>query len=96
MTRRLLRRADRFYRSSDAGLPALPWRCGVRGTRGAADLCRHRRRILRADYDADSMRAVVPESQKLRLLLTGRADHRVAGCRVAFSLPRAKRRSIRY
>ncbi|MEO7037493.1 MAG: phytoene/squalene synthase family protein [Polyangiaceae bacterium] len=68
VTRQLLAQADRFYRSGDAGIPALPWR--------AAFAVRAARRIYAAigarighpDYDAFTMRAVVPRAHKLALV----------------------------
>jgi phytoene synthase len=66
---RLLREAERFYRSGDRGLLALPWRCafGVRAARlvyaaiGA--------RIARRGHDVLAGRAVVPTWQKLWLVV---------------------------
>lgn len=65
---RLLAEAERFYRSGDRGLLALPWRCafGVRAARlvyaaiGA--------RIARRGHDVLAGRAVVPTWQKLWLV----------------------------
>ncbi len=66
--RSLLSEAERYYRSGDRGLIALPWRCalGVRAARlvyaaiGA--------QIARRDYDVHAGRAVVPTWRKLWLL----------------------------
>jgi len=69
VTRQLLREADRFYRSGDAGLPALPWRAAFSVRAARLIYSAIGGRILRSDYDAYSMRAVVPQSQKLRLVL---------------------------
>ncbi len=69
VTRRLLSEAERFYRSGDAGMRALPWRAAfsVRAARLIyAAIGGH---ILHADHDAYSTRAVVPRSQKWRLLI---------------------------
>jgi phytoene synthase len=69
VTRRLLSEAAHFYRSGDAGLVALPWRAAfsIRAARLLYSAIGGR--ILLADYDAFSMRAVVPWSHKLRLLI---------------------------
>jgi len=69
VTRQLLREADRFYRSGDAGIPALPWRAALSVRAARLFYSAIGRRILRRDYDARSMRAVVPRAQKLRLLI---------------------------
>jgi 15-cis-phytoene synthase len=69
VTRQLLTEADRFYLSGDAGVWALPWRAAfsVRAARWIYAAIGGR--ILRRDYDLFSMRAVVPQSQKLVLVL---------------------------
>ncbi|MES1175270.1 MAG: phytoene/squalene synthase family protein [Myxococcales bacterium] len=69
VTRQLLSEADRFYVSGDAGVWALPWRAAfsVRAARWIYSAIGGR--ILRPDYDLFSMRAVVPQSQKLALVL---------------------------
>jgi 15-cis-phytoene synthase len=69
VTRRLLGEADRFYRSGDAGIPALPFRAAFSVRAARLIYSAIGRRILRRDYDAYSMRAVVPHGQKLRLLI---------------------------
>jgi len=69
VTRRLLDEADRFYRSGDAGIPALPFQAALAVRAARLIYSAIGERILRADYDAYSMRAVVPRSQKLLLLL---------------------------
>jgi phytoene synthase len=69
VTRHLLSEAEHFYRSGDAGMPALPWRAAfsVRAARYIyAAIGGH---ILRLDHDPFSMRAVVPLSQKLLLVV---------------------------
>jgi len=68
VTKQLLAHADRFYRSGDAGIPALPWRAAfaVRAARSIYSAIGAR--ILRPDYDAFTMRAVVPRSRKLSLV----------------------------
>jgi phytoene synthase len=74
--RQLLAEADRFYASGDAGAWALPWRAAfsVRAARWIYSAIGGR--ILRADYDLFSMRAVVSQAQKLTLVL--RAAFRTA------------------
>ncbi|MEO8905307.1 MAG: phytoene/squalene synthase family protein [Polyangiaceae bacterium] len=69
VTRLLLAQADRFYRSGDAGIPALPWRAAfaVRAARGIYSAIGAR--ISHPDYDALTMRAVVPGVQKLFLVV---------------------------
>ncbi|HKO50412.1 MAG TPA: phytoene/squalene synthase family protein [Polyangiaceae bacterium] len=69
VTRQLLAEAERFYRSGDAGIPALPFRAGFSVRAARLIYAAIGRRILRQDYDAHSMRAVVPRSSKLRLLI---------------------------
>lgn len=68
-TRQLLEVADDFYRSGDQGVWALPWRAAfsVRAARFIYSAIGGR--ILRRDYDLYTMRAVVPSSQKLWLVL---------------------------
>jgi phytoene synthase len=85
VTRRLLNEADLFYRSGDAGLFALPWRAAFSIRAARLIYSAIGRRILRADHDPYSMRAVVPKSQKLRLLLQ-------AAVLAACELPRRLRR----
>lgn len=81
VTRRLLDEADRFYRSGDAGIPALPFQAAFAVRAARLIYSAIGKRILRADYDAYSMRAVVPKAQKLRLLLK-------AALLTAWGLPR--------
>ncbi len=85
VTRRLLNEADRFYRSGDAGIPALPWRAAFSVCAARLIYSAIGERILRADYDAYATRAVVPRSQKLRLLIK-------AALLTARGLPRRFRR----
>ncbi len=85
VTRRLLNEADRFYRSGDAGLLALPWRAAFSIRAARLIYSAIGRRILRADYEPYAMRAVVPRSQKLHLLLW-------AAVLAALELPRRLRR----
>jgi 15-cis-phytoene synthase len=88
VTRRLLREAERFYRSGDAGIPALPWRAAFSVRAARLIYSAIGARILRADYDAHAMRAVVPQRQKLRLLIK-------AALLAAWELPRRLRSSNR-
>jgi len=81
VVRQLLHEAERFYRSGDAGIPALPWRAAFSVHAARLIYSAIGGRILRADYDVYSMRAVVPRSQKLRLLV-------VAALLTAWDLPR--------
>ncbi|MET0791549.1 MAG: phytoene/squalene synthase family protein, partial [Polyangiaceae bacterium] len=69
VTRQLLTEADGFYRSGDAGMGALPFRASfsVRAARWIYSAIGGR--ILHPEYDAYTMRAVVPPSQKLVLVL---------------------------
>ena len=95
VTRRLLDEADRFYRSGDSGIPALPFQAAFAVRAARLIYSAIGKRILRADYDAYSMRAVVPKSQKVRLLIKA-ALLTAWGLPVACSLPRTKLRSIPY
>ena len=65
----LLRRADEFYASADAGLPSLPARCAI-GIRAArliyADIGRV---IARRQFDVRAGRAVVSRGRKIWLAL---------------------------
>jgi phytoene synthase len=85
VTRRLLCVADHFYRSGDAGMVALPWRAAFSIRAARLIYSAIGERMLRPDYQAYSMRAVVPRSQKLRLLLK-------AAWLTAWDLPRRWRR----
>ena len=69
VTRQLLARADRFYRSGDAGIPALSWRAAfaVRAARRIYSAIGAR--ITQPDYDAFTMRAVVPGARKWVLVV---------------------------
>jgi phytoene synthase len=77
----LLSEAERYYRSGDQGLSALPWRCAfaVRAARLVYSAIGER--IARTQHDVTAGRAVVPASQKLGLV--GRA-----GLYAAVELPR--------
>jgi phytoene synthase len=68
-TGHLLREAERFYRSGDAGLRALPFRAAFSVRAARLIYAAIGKRILRSEYDAYSMRAVVPRAQKYQLLL---------------------------
>jgi phytoene synthase len=69
VTERLLQLAERFYRSGDAGIPALPWRAAFSVHAARLIYSAIGKRILRSDHDAYAMRAVVPGLEKLRLLV---------------------------
>lgn len=81
VTRQLLREAERFYRSGDAGIPALPFRAAFSVYAARLIYSAIGEHILRQDCDAEAPRAVVPRSQKLRLLLQ-------AALHTAWGLPR--------
>ena len=81
VTRQLLNEAERFYRSGDAGMPALPLRAAFSVHAARLIYAAIGGRILRTDYDAYSMRAIVPASQKVRLLIK-------AALLTAWGLPR--------
>jgi 15-cis-phytoene synthase len=68
VVRQLLDEAERYYRSADRGIPALPPRCalGVRTARLVYAAIGHRLAARR--YDALSGRAVVPLTHKIGLL----------------------------
>jgi 15-cis-phytoene synthase len=67
--RRLLGEADRFYRSGDAGIPALSWRAAFSVRAARLIYAAIGDRIARRGYDAFSARAVVPLSKKLLLVM---------------------------
>jgi len=69
VVRQLLAEAERFYRSSDEGMLALPWRAAFSVRAARLIYAAIGERILRPDFDALADRAVVPLSTKLRLLL---------------------------
>jgi 15-cis-phytoene synthase len=63
--RSLLALADRYYRSADRGIPALPWRAGI-AVRVARDVYAGiGTQIARKDHDVTAGRAVVPRRTKL-------------------------------
>jgi 15-cis-phytoene synthase len=86
VTRRLLQEAERFYRSGDAGMPALPFRAAFSVRAARLIYSAIGGHIQRANYAAHSGRAVVPRSQKVRLLLK-------AALLTAWELPRRFRRA---
>jgi phytoene synthase len=67
--RALLTEAERFYRSSDEGMRALPWRAAFSIRAARLIYAAIGERILRRDFDALAERAVVPLSTKLRLVV---------------------------
>ena len=68
VVRELLQIADRYYRSADTGIPALPFRAGL-AVRAAREIyCAIGAVIARQGYDPQRGRAVVPKPEKLRLL----------------------------
>ena len=69
VTRRLLSEAARFYRSGDAGIPALPWRAAFSVRAARLIYAAIGDRITRRGYDAFTVRAVVPLSTKLLLVM---------------------------
>ena len=69
VTHRLLSEADRFYRSGDVGMPALPWRAAFSVHAARLIYSAIGWQIQRGDYDPYSMRAIVPRLRKLRLLI---------------------------
>jgi len=69
VTQQLLQKADQFYASGDAGMPALPWRAAFSVRAARLIYSAIGGRILRSDYDLFAMRAVVPRTAKLLSLL---------------------------
>lgn len=69
VVRVLLAEAERFYRSSDEGMQALPWRAAFSIRAARLIYAAIGERILRRNFDALAQRAVVPLSTKLRLVL---------------------------
>jgi phytoene synthase len=69
VVRLLLAEAERFYRSSDEGMRALPWRAAFSVRAARLIYAAIGQRILRPNFDAFAQRAVVPRSTKLRLVL---------------------------
>lgn len=82
----LLALADRYYRSADRGMIALPWRAAL-AIRSARDVyAAIGGRIARVDHDVTAGRATVPRSAKL-------ARVAFAALRIAASAPRRALRS---
>jgi phytoene synthase len=76
----LLALADRYYRSADRGMRALPWRAAVAVRAARSIYSAIGGRIARAGHDVTAGRAVVPRASKL--VLAG-----AACARTALSLP---------
>lgn len=86
--RELLALADRYYRSADRGLVALPWRAAF-AIRSARDVyAAIGDRLARAQHDVTADRAVVPRAGKLARVV-------VAAVRTAASMPRRAARLAR-
>jgi 15-cis-phytoene synthase len=64
----LLARADRYYRSADAGMAALPWRAALAVRTARMVYAAIGDRIARRGYDVGAGRAVVPGPAKLALV----------------------------
>ena len=75
--RALLREADRYYASADAGICMLGWRCGLAVRTARQVYAAIGRRIAANGYDPQAGRAIVSGPRKLLLLL-----------RSLFALPR--------
>jgi len=67
--RSLLREADRFYRSGDAGMSLLDWRSALATRTARLVYARIGDRIAHQGYDVFAARAYVPLADKLRLVL---------------------------
>jgi phytoene synthase len=65
----LLREADRFYRSGDAGMPLLDWRSALATRTASLVYARIGDRIARQRHDVFAARAYVPLADKLQLAL---------------------------
>lgn len=86
--RDLLALADRYYRSADRGLIALPWRAAL-AIRSAREVyAAIGGRIARADHDVTAPRAFVPTGRKL-------ARVALAALRTAATAPRRALRAVR-
>jgi phytoene synthase len=66
---RLLAEADRFYRSGDEGLQALPWRCALAVRAARLLYAAIGTRLREREADPFQGRAVVPRGRQLRLVL---------------------------
>jgi phytoene synthase len=85
----LLALADRYYRSADRGLRALPWRAAV-ATGAARSIYRAiGAAIARANHDVTAGRAVVPRSTKIALAAAACARSMLSLPRRALSRERA-------
>jgi phytoene synthase len=84
---RLLRIADRFYRSGDRGIRALPWRAGLAVRAARAIYARIGRELARRGFDPLAGRAIVPGWRKVMLAAS-------AGTRQLASAPAAIVRSL--
>jgi 15-cis-phytoene synthase len=74
---RLLARAERYYRSADAGMAALPWRAALAIRTARLVYAAIGDRIARRGFDVGAGRAVVPGLAKLALV--GRAGAAALG-----------------
>jgi len=70
---RLLALADRFYRSGDRGIWALPWRAGIAVRAARRIYAQIGRELARRGFDPLAGRAVVPGWRKLALAATAGA-----------------------
>lgn len=68
VVRELLILADRYYRSGDRGIPALPWRAALAVRAARSVYAAIGGRIARAKFDVTAGRAVVPGAQKVALV----------------------------
>ena len=78
--RELLEVADRYYRSADRGVIALPWRAAFAIRSARSIYAAIGDEVARVDYDVHAGRAVVPTSRKI-------VDVAAAALRVAASAP---------
>jgi 15-cis-phytoene synthase len=68
VVRELLIRADRYYRSGDRGIAALPWRAALAVRAARSVYAAIGARIARAKFDVAAGRAVVPGARKVALV----------------------------
>jgi 15-cis-phytoene synthase len=66
---KLIEESERYYRSGDAGLPSLSFRCALAVCTARLVYAAIGRRLARRDYDVTRGRVVVPSLRKLYLLL---------------------------
>jgi phytoene synthase len=64
----LLALADRYYRSGDLGIPALPWRAALAATAARRVYAAIGEQIARTGHDVAAGRAVVPRAARLALV----------------------------